>query len=279
MRLQDVDESTEITFLHCLHDERPDDPRAMGVRRKWYREHVGSGLVAKVLVLDSGEVAGLVQCLPIEQTSLVGRGLLSVLCMWVHGYDHHIGNKQGNGYGRYMLERIEAYARESGFAGVSAWGMDFPYWNPVSFYEHMGYERCDKAGEAVLVWKKFASGAEPPAFRRRLKAPIVRPDKVSVAVFYDGSCMSSCEQCFTVRDGTDGLGALVDYMEVDTSDPDVLAEWGIPQGTFVEGRPHRPYEPPFTSEVLRNDILELARAKGLDSGPSSRSGLGRGVED
>lgn len=61
MRFQDVDEQTELTFLHCLHDERPDDPRMMSLRRRWYEGRCGRGLVAKVVVLDSGDVAGLAQ--------------------------------------------------------------------------------------------------------------------------------------------------------------------------------------------------------------------------
>jgi len=52
--------------------------------------------------------------------------------------------------------------RASGAKGMAARGMDFPYWNPFSFYEHMGYERVEKDGESVLVRKRFTDDAEPP---------------------------------------------------------------------------------------------------------------------
>ncbi len=44
VRVLDVDESTETTFLHCLHDERPDDPRVTDLRRSWYAERAAGTL-------------------------------------------------------------------------------------------------------------------------------------------------------------------------------------------------------------------------------------------
>ncbi|MFQ5459971.1 MAG: hypothetical protein ACE5EL_04185 [Anaerolineae bacterium] len=59
MKIQDVTPDTEGTFLRCLHDEQPDDPRVVALRRRHYEARRASGLRAKVLVLDSGEVIGL----------------------------------------------------------------------------------------------------------------------------------------------------------------------------------------------------------------------------
>lgn len=263
MKLVDVDSSTELTFLHCLHDERPDDPRVMEMRRRWYVAARAKRLRAKVLALDGGEVVALCHSMPIEHTHLIGEDLLAVLCLWVHGYEHHVGNRQGNGYGRFMLEAIEEDARASGFGGVAGWGMDFPYWNPVSFYEHMGYSRVDKDGMAVLVWKPFRDTAVPPRFHRQARRPTGDPRKVSVTAFVNGWCMGACSRCVTAREAVAGLGDIVDYREIDTSDPAALRAWGVSDGVFVEGEPHRPYEPPCTCEVLRNDILEIAARKGL----------------
>jgi hypothetical protein len=265
MRLLDIDEKTEGTFFRCLHDEKPDDPREIALRRKWFEENREKGLRAKVLVLDGGEVAGLCQYMPIEHTQFEGEGLFAIHCMWVHGYDHHIGNKQGNGYGRFMLGEIEKDARESGAKGVAVWGMDFPYWNPVSFYEHMGYERADQKGAAVLVWKPFAEDAKPPGFVKTVKSPGTRPDKVSLAVFHHDWCTGSCGEVVKSREAIEGLEDVIDYTEVDAADPAELAEWGIVAGVFVEGEPHRPHEPPCSCEVLRQDLIDAAKAKGLMS--------------
>lgn len=170
------------------------------------------------------------------------------------------------GYGRLILEAIEEDARASGFGGVVAWGMDFPYWNPVSFYEHMGYSRVDKEGMAVLVWKPFADTAMPPRFLRETSRPVSAGERVSVAVFTNGWCTGACSQCVTAREAVAGLEDIVDYMEVDTSDPATLRAWGISDGLFVDGEPHRPNEPPCTSEALREEILEIVGRKRLRSG-------------
>jgi hypothetical protein len=261
LKLIDVDRETEPTFLRCLHDERPDDPRVVRLRRRWYDAHRDRGLRAKVLVLGTGEVAGLCQYMPIEHTHIIGDDLLAILCIWVHGYDHHIGNRQGNGYGRFILESIESDARESGAGGLVAWGMDFPYWNPVSFYEHMGYSRVDKDGMVVLVWKPFREAARPPRLPRRARRPAGESDKVSLAVFVNGWCTGACAQCVTAREAIEGLGDIVEYLEVDTSTQEALSSWGISDGIYVEGEPYRPYEPPFTSDELRRDLIERAERR------------------
>lgn len=263
MKLVDVDGDTEATFLRCLHDERPDDPRETEMRRSWLEANRAKGLRTKVLVLDTGEVAALCQYAPVEHTHFVGEDLFAIYCVWVHGYDHHIGNRQGNGYGRFILEAIESDARESGAAGVVTWGMDFPYWNPISFYEHMGYERVEQSGMTVLAWKPFRSDAKPPRFIKRVRSPETRPDRVTVTAFVNGCCNGFCGACITARDAVDGLDGIVDYQEIDVSDPDTLAEWGIIGGLYVEGEAHRPNEPPCSPDVLRRDILNLAKKKGL----------------
>ncbi|MBU1699907.1 MAG: GNAT family N-acetyltransferase [Candidatus Eisenbacteria bacterium] len=261
MNLVNVTWETEGTFFRCLHDEKPDDPRAITLRRQWFEAHRDRGLRARVLILDSGEVAGLCQYMPIEATHMIGRDLFAILCIWVHGYEHHIGNRQGNGYGRFILNEIEKDAYTSGAAGVAAWGMDFPYWNPVSFYEHMGYSRVDKDGMAVLVWKSFSPNAVPPQFLKEIGQPPSAYDKVNVTVFFNAWCLGACSQCLSARDAVEGLADLVNYIEMDTSDPEVLHAWGISNGIYIEGKPHRPYEPPLTSEALRDDILKIHLAK------------------
>ncbi|MFC1572553.1 hypothetical protein ACFL6M_03035 [Candidatus Eisenbacteria bacterium] len=61
--------------------------------------------------------------------------------------------------------------------------------------------------------------------------PPVVSDKVSVTVFLNGWCAGACLQCVTAREAAEGLEDIIDYQEIDTS------------------------------EVLRQDILKLAREK------------------
>jgi len=255
MQLLDLTPETEATFLHCLHDEKPDDPRVIDLRRRWVEEKRDRGFRGKVLRLESGEIAALGQYLPIEESFIDGDNLTVILCLWVHGYDHHIGNRQENGYGRFMLEQIETEIRDSGAEGIVAWGMDFPYWNPVSFYEHMGYERVDRDGPAVLVWKPFVPEAQPPRWFHLQKRPQTDPQRVTVHSFYNGWCTGSCGQCVTVRDAVAGIDEKIRFREVDSNQREQLVEWGISTGTYLDGEPFRPDEPPFSSEDLRQEIL------------------------
>ena len=257
MKLADIDGETEGPFFRCLHDEEPENPRVIEVRRCWHSKHKDKGHRAKVLVLDTGEVVGLCQYLPIEHSPFIGEDLLAILCIWVHGYDHHVGNQQGKGYGRSILDAIEDDARSSGFKGVVAWGKDFPYWNPVSFYEHLGYSRVDQKGKDVLVWKPFQPDAKPPEMMRPTHPLPEGEEKVNVTAITSGWCSGGIHYCLTAREAVSGIEDRVDYTEVDTSDKETMLSYGASDGIYLDGTPFRPDGPPFESEELRDEILRL----------------------
>ena len=120
-----------------------------------------------------------------------GRDLLAILCLYVHMYDHHIGDQRGQNRGRTMLEKIEAEARAAGWKGIVAWGMDWEIWNPVSFYERMNYCRADQEGKVVAVWKPFCDDAKAPSLMRLdSELPGAADDKVSVLVADNAWCSS-----------------------------------------------------------------------------------------
>ncbi len=262
MKLVEIDQDTEGTFFRCLHDEIPDDPRVTDVRRRWYAGRVDKGLRAKVLVLDTDEVVGLCQYIPIEHSHFLGEDLLAILCIWVHGYDHHVGNRQGNGYGRFILEAIEEDARRSEAKGVAAWGMDFPYWNPVSFYEHMGYRRADRQGSVVLAWKSFDADARAPRLLRPERPIAAGTDRVRVTACVNGWCGSGIGGCLTAREAVEGLDSTVQYEELDTADRATMLSIGHSDGVFLDGEPFRPNGPPYTSDDLRAEIQWRFEAKG-----------------
>ena len=258
MKLCDLTAETEGTFFRCLHDEAPDDPRVAETRRRWYAKFRPLGLRAKVLIEETGEVVGLCQYLPIEHSGFIGEGLMAILCMWVHGYEHHVGNRQGRGLGRFMLEAIEADARAAGCRGVAAWGKDFPYWNPVSFYEHMGYERSDQDGTNVLVFKAFDSDARPPKLPRLNRSMPAGDEKVNITMFLNGWCGGGIGCCVQAREAAEVLGEMVHYEEIDTSDPATMQQCGaVFDWLCLDGEPYYPDSPPRTAEQLIADIREL----------------------
>jgi GNAT superfamily N-acetyltransferase len=259
-RIENVSDRTIGTFFRCLHDERPDDPDVTAIRRRWFDTHVELGLRAKVLITDADEVAGLCQYIPIEHSHYLGRDLMAILCMWVHGYEHHLGNRQGQGYGRMMLEEIEGDSRDCGCKGVVVWGKDFPYWNPISFYLHMGYEKVDQTGNDVFAWKPFTKDAEPPRFLRRRKTGPRHADRVTIVSLFTGWC-GGCGFNLEARKAAEELGEAVDFIEVDTSDRENMLEWGISSDILIDGESYRPDGPPFTSEDIREHVLNLLKEK------------------
>ena len=88
---------------------------------------------------------------------------------------------RGNDCGLLWLDYIEQYARAEGFKGIVSWGADW-YWNPASFYEHMGYTRVDWEDAVVAVWKPFTKDAEKPSLRRIEPPPVKGSDKVNIYV-------------------------------------------------------------------------------------------------
>lgn len=162
-----------------------------------------------------------------------------------------------------MLEQIETDARARGAGDLAAWGMDFPYWNPVSFHEHMGYVRADQTGKAVLVYKAFRDGVAPPSLHHPVGSLDPGRDRVALAAFYNGWCTGSCGELIKARDATAGLETLVDRREYDTADASILRAWGISRGLFVGGVPYRPHEPPVSAGELRRDLIRRAEERGL----------------
>jgi len=260
MQLLEIDETTEDTYYRCLHDERPADPRVIAMRRAWRAEFQPKGHRARVLKDDAGAVVGLTNYIPVEHSPYEGHNLMAILCMWIHGYEHLVGNQQSKGYGRFMLSEIEADARASGCDGLVVWAKDYDAWNPISFYEHMGFERVDQEDLDVLAWKPFTPRAERPSFlRRNTLVASERPDdgRVQVTLFSNGWCGGGCQLCVMTRDAVTGLEDEVDYREVLAWEKNGMRDRGESVDMlYVEGSPLRPDGPPIGQEELRATLRE-----------------------
>lgn len=270
MQRLEIDETTEDTFYRCLHDEIPADPRVIEMRKAWRRRFQPRGHRAKVLKDDAGQIVGLTNYIPVEHSPYEGSRLMAILCMWIHGYDHLVGNQQSRGYGRFMLGEIEADARDSGLDGLVVWAKDFDAWNPVSFYEHMGFERADQDGLDVLAWKPFNAGAERPSFLKRntlIASDTPADGRVAVTFFSNGWCGGGCQLCVMARDVADGLPDEVALTEVLAWDKDDMRKRGESiDMLYVEGVPFRPDGPPASAAELKQYLQDL-QASGRSGSP------------
>ena len=258
MELVDISAETERAFFTCLHPEGPEDRASCVPGRNWYAAYKDKGYKAQVLRLDDGRIVGKCHCIPIEHSPFVRRDLLAILCLCVHPYEHHVGDQRVRGYGRFMLDHIERYARVSGFRGVVAWAMDW-HWNPVSFYEHLGYVRVDAKDKVVVVWKPFDTTAERPRLLR-LDVLSAGRDKVRVVVADNPWCDGN-SKLMIAREAVTGIEHLVEYNEVGPPWRDRIIHLGHVGGVFLDGRAYRPYELVGSSEDLRAEIIRLYECK------------------
>ena len=94
MRIVDVDSSTRPLFCQCLEDWSDDVKEAGDRRARWVERFTPRGLRAKLALDDAGTPGGMIQYLPIEESTVNGTGLYFIPCIWVHGHKQGRGNFQ-----------------------------------------------------------------------------------------------------------------------------------------------------------------------------------------
>src|SRR5512144_1964200 len=139
MRISDLDQETKPLFCQCLEDWSADVRETGERRRQWVDRFTPRGLRAKIARDDAGTPGGMIQYLPIEESTVAGSGLYFIPCIWVHGHKQGRGNFQGHGMGHALLEAAEADARMLGAKGMAAWGLSLPFWMKASWFKRHGY--------------------------------------------------------------------------------------------------------------------------------------------
>jgi GNAT superfamily N-acetyltransferase len=264
MKIIDLTEEYEPTFLACLKDwedrdreERDTEERSHKAR--WCDMMKCKGLRVKLAVDDSGRAVGMIQYVPIEYARAEGQDLYFIQCIWVHGYEEGMGNQQGRGAGRALLQAAEEDIQALGAKGMVAWGLAFPHWMPAAWYERQGYVEIDRMVHDVLVWKPFSSDAQPPRWMRLRKTPDPAPGKVTVTALVTGWC-PGLSQALEAQHAAAEFGDRVVFREIDTSDPAVLAEWGMESALFVDDECIHAgltdYPPP-SCEDIKQKIVEI----------------------
>ena len=246
-------------FAACL-EVWSDDVREAGDRRAcWIERSLAKGPRAKLAVDEHGAIGGMIQHLPIEQSTVKGAGLYFIPCIWVHGHKQGRGNFQGHGMGSALLEAAEADVRALGAKGLAAWGLWLPFWMKASWFKGHGYRKADRQGIAVLLWKPFSEDARPPRwYRKGEKLPDPVPGKVNVTAFVNGWCTGMNLAVERARRAAAKLGDKVVYREIDTSEPSAIAKWGFSDALFVDGKAVRTGPPP-TYEKIRSIIARRVR--------------------
>jgi len=252
MQIVDLTNEHLASYLLCLEDWNPDVHEAGSRRAQWYEKMRDRGLRVKLALDDRGQLGGMIQYLPIEHSVVDGSGLYFVPCIWVHGYPQGRGDFRRQGMGRALLAAAEEDARERGAKGIAAWGLGLPFWMKASWFKRYGFVKADRTDLLqVLVWKRFAADAEAPRWFRQQRKPEQVPGKVTVTALVNGWCMGMNLAYERAKRAAAELGERVELREVDTSERAAVAEWGLSDALFIDGRRVRTGPPPSYDKIRK----------------------------
>jgi len=262
MKIIDLKDEHKPLYFACLEDWSEEIKEAGDHKAQWYEKMKDRGLGVKLALDDRGEVGGMIQYVPIDVSpGAEGRDLYFILCIWVHGHKKGRGNFQKRGMGKALLQAAEEDARERGAKGMAAWGMAIPVFMRASWFKKHGYERADKIGMQVLLWKPFTGEAKPPRWIRQKKNPETVAGKVTVTALLNGWCPAMNTTFERAKRAASELGDQVAFRTVDAFDRDVILEWGTSDALFVDHKQIRTGPPPSYKKI-KNKIAKRVNKLG-----------------
>ena len=263
MKIIGISPEHENTYFCCLEDWSEEMKEAGDNKQRWYERMKDKGVRVKLGQEDNGEISSMIQYMPIEHSIFEGENLYAILCIWVHGYKEGVGNHQKKGRGTALLNAAEADCKKLGTNGMVAWGMGIPVWMKASWFRKHGYKVVDKSGISRLLWKPFNEQAMPPKMIKSRKKPEKGKDKVSITMFRNGWCPAMnlvYERALRAADEFEGE---VDIKQYDTVQKEVLNEWGISDGLYIDGKAVRLGPPPSYHKIRKKIEKKVNRRKSI----------------
>lgn len=249
----------EDSYLVCLEDWSAEMEEAGDHKARWYRKMRDRGLRVKLALDDDGRPIGMVQYLPIDQSPAVGSDLYMILCIWVHGHDQGVGNRQGRGIGTALLAAAERDVREVGAKGIVAWGVTGPFWMKARWFKKHGYRRADRIGMRVLMWKPFTGDAQPPHWIEEGPRPARIEGKVAVTAFLNGWCPGNNIVYERAKRAAAVFGDNVVFETHDTSEQAAMIRCGQSDCVFVDGNVVQKGPPPSYRRIYRMIATRVAK--------------------
>lgn len=251
MIIEDLTPEYESLYCVCMEDWSDEMTEAGDHKEKWYCRMKDKGLRVKLAKDDHGEVGGMIQYLPIEQSFVDGRDLYFVLCIFVHGHKKGRGDFSKRGMGQALLKAAEEDARGLGARGLVVWGLIIPAFMRASWFKRQGYRKVDRMGIQVLLWKPFSDDALPPRWIHQKKKPELLPGKVSVSGFINGWCPAQNIAFERAKRAVGEFPNQVEFIQYDTYEREVFLNWGISDALFVDKKAVWTGPPPSYEKIKR----------------------------
>ena len=259
MQIVDLKPEYEKKYFVCMDTWYEDISEVVRYKENWYSAMKDKGLIVK-LALVNGVVCGMIQLVPSDLAFAEGSNFYFIHCIWVHGHRQGIGNYQKQGIGKALLQAAEQAARDGGSDGIAAWGLGIPVWMKASWYIKQGYEKIDKNGQMVLVWKPFRDGVTPPKWIKQKKTPEKGDGVVKITAFRNGWCPVQNIIFERTRKAAEEFSDFVKFEEIDTLDRKKFLEWGIADGLYIEGKPIATGAP-LSEEKIKKKITRYIKKK------------------
>lgn len=253
MKIIDLNDNLKPLYFVCLEDWSEEVKEAGNHKEVWYNKFKDKGLRVKLALDENGEVEGMIQYIPVEQSFVDGNELYFIYCIWVHGHKKGRGNFQKKGMGKALLQAAEADAKDRGAKGMAAWGIPLPFWMKASWFRKQGYTSVDKQGilGPVLLWKPFTEDAIPPRWIKEKKEPETISGKVTVTAFLNGWCPAMNMVFERAKRAASEFGDKVVFQKIDTSDRNVFLDWGISDAMFIDNRQMKTGPPPSYEKIKK----------------------------
>jgi N-acetylglutamate synthase-like GNAT family acetyltransferase len=251
MKITDISPENEQHYFCCLEEYSDDLKDAGDHKEKWYRHMKDKGVRVKFAEDDNGIIGGMIQYVPIEYSIVQGKDLYVVLCIWVHPHKMGRGDYRKRGMGIALLKTAEEDSMALGAKGLVTWGLVIPVFMQSSWFKRKGYKVVDKNGIMRLLWKPFTEDAVPPKFLRPKKLPGKGKEKVNVTVFRNGWCPVGSIAYERVMRASREFEGKVEVTEFHTINREIVDEWGIVEGIYIDGRELRTGPPPSYIKIMK----------------------------
>ena len=257
MEIVDLSEKYYDQYFCCLEEWSDDMKDAGDHKQRWFYKMKDEGLRVKIAV-DNDIPCGMIQYQPAENSTIDGKGLYFINCIWVHGHKQGIGNYQKRGIGKALLSAAEEDIKSMNRNGVAAWGISLPFWMKASWFKKQGYTKIDKNGMAVLLWKNIKDDAVPPQWIKEKKKPEKKNGVVTITSFINGWCPVQNITHERAKRAAQEFGELVEFQEIKTLARNVFCEWGISDALFIDGKQVWT-GPPLSIDKIRKKIAKRVK--------------------
>ncbi|MFX0037312.1 MAG: GNAT family N-acetyltransferase [Candidatus Hermodarchaeota archaeon] len=262
MKILDLNEDYKQSYFLCLEDWSEEMQEAGNRKELWYNKMKDKGLRVKIAVNTEGNSVGMIQYIPIEQSSVSGKDLYFINCIWVHGYEGKgVGNNQNRGIGKSLLNAAENDVKSIGAKGIVAWGVSLPFWMKASWFKKQGYIKTDKDSLMTLLWKPFSEDAKPPKWIRKKRDPDIVSGKITITSFVSGWCPAQNLVYERAKKAASEFKDNVIFREIDTSNRKIFLEWGISDALYIDKKQLRTGPPPSYEKIVKKISKKLKSLK------------------